>query len=174
MSPRLIDCDRAHVGAILDILNEAIEHSTAVYDYRARTPSAMQAWFEAKERAGHPVIGAVDAGGRLLGFGSFGPFRAWPAYKYTLEHSLYVHHDSRGQGIGTSLLSELVARATRADCHVLIGAIDAGNSASLALHRRLGFEQCAHIRHAGFKFNRWLDLLLLQRVLPTPALPADG
>jgi phosphinothricin acetyltransferase len=174
MSPRLVDCDRAHAGAILEILNEAIEQSTAVYDYRARTAATMQAWFEAKERAGHPVIGAVDASGRLLGFGSFGPFRAWPAYKYTLEHSLYVHHGCRGQGIGRLLLSELVTRAIHASGHVLIGAIDAGNSASIALHRRLGFEQCAHIRHAGFKFNRWLDLLLFQRLLPTPARPVDG
>ncbi|HEY1725818.1 MAG TPA: GNAT family N-acetyltransferase [Steroidobacteraceae bacterium] len=174
MSPQLIACDGARLGAILEILNEAIEHSTAVYDYRARTPSTMQAWFEAKQRAGYPVIGAVDAAGALLGFGSFGPFRAWPAYKYTLEHSLYVHPAWRGQGIGSLLLAELVARATQANYHVLIGAVDAGNGASIALHRRLGFEQCAHIRHAGFKFNRWLDLLLFQRLLQTPAQPVDG
>jgi L-amino acid N-acyltransferase len=171
---RIIACDRAHSGAVLAILNEAIENSTALYDYRVRTPAMMDAWYDAKEQAGHPIIGVVDAAGQLLGFGSYGPFRAWPAYKYSVEHSLYVERAHRGQGIGRLLLAELVAAATRQDYHMLIGGIDAQNTASIALHRRLGFEQCGHIRHAGFKFNRWLDLTLHQLLLKTPAHPVDG
>ena len=171
---RIIACERAHAGAVLAILNEAIENSTALYDYRLRTPAMMDAWYDAKEQAGHPIIGVVDAAGQLLGFGSYGPFRAWPAYKYSVEHSLYVERAHRGQGIGRLLLAELIAAATRQDYHMLIGGIDAQNAASIALHRRLGFEQCGHIRHAGFKFNRWLDLTLHQLLLKTPAHPVDG
>ena len=171
---RIIACERAHAGAVLAILNEAIENSTALYDYRLRTPAMMDAWYDAKEQAGHPIIGVVDAAGQLLGFGSYGPFRAWPAYKYSVEHSLYVERAHRGQGIGRLLLAELIAAATRQDYHMLIGGIDAQNTASIALHRRLGFEQCGHIRHAGFKFNRWLDLTLHQLLLKTPAHPVDG
>jgi L-amino acid N-acyltransferase len=171
---RIIACDRAHSGAVLAILNEAIENSTALYDYRLRTPAMMDAWYHAKEQARYPIIGVVDAAGQLLGFGSYGPFRAWPAYKYSVEHSLYVERAHRGQGIGRLLLAELIAAATRQDYHMLIGGIDAQNTASIALHRRLGFELCGHIRHAGFKFNRWLDLTLHQLLLKTPAHPVDG
>ena len=174
MSMRIISCDRSQSGAILAILNEAIENSTAVYDYRARTPAMMAAWFDAKERGAYPVIGVVDAADQLLGFGSYGPFRAWPAYKYTVEHSVYVERSHRGQGVGKLLLAELIAAATLQDLHMLIGGIDAHNAASIALHRRLGFEQCAQIRQAGFKFNRWLDLQFYQLLLKTPAHPVDG
>jgi L-amino acid N-acyltransferase len=171
---RIIACDRSRSGAVLAILNEAIENSTALYDYRARTPAMMDAWYDAKEKARYPVIGVIDDAEELLGFGSYGPFRAWPAYKYSVEHSLYVERAHRGQGIGRLLLAELIAAATRQDYHTLIGGIDAQNAASIALHRRLGFEQCGHIRHAGFKFNRWLDLTFHQLLLKTPAHPVDG
>lgn len=174
MSMRIIACGRPHAGAILAILNDAIENSAAVYDYRARTPDTMDAWFDAKEKARYPVIGAVDADDQLLGFASYGAFRAWPAYKYSVEHSLHVERAHRGRGIGKLLLAELIASAARQDYHMLIGGIDAQNAASIALHRRLGFQQCAHIRQAGFKFNRWLDLLFYQLLLKSPAHPVDG
>jgi phosphinothricin acetyltransferase len=171
---RIISCDHSLAAAILAIINEAIANSTALYDYNARTPAVMDAWFDAKRQAGYPVIGVVDDADELRGFGSYGSFRAWPAYKYSIEHSLYVERGHRGQGIGRMLLAELIACATRQDYHMLIGGIDADNAASIALHRRLGFEQCAHIRQAGFKFNRWLDLAFFQLLLKTPAHPSDG
>lgn len=174
MSMRIIQCDRSHAIDILAILNEAIANSTALYDYQARTPEMMTAWYDAKDKGGYPVIGVVDEAHRLLGFGSYGPFRAWPAYKYTVEHSLYVDRPHRGRGVGRLLLTELIAVARRQDYHTLIGGIDAQNAASIALHRRLGFEQCARVREAGFKFNRWLDLTFYQLLLDTPAHPADG
>lgn len=174
MSMRIIACNRSHAGAILAILNDVIENSAAVYDYRARTADTMEAWFDAKEKARYPVIGVVDTADQLLGFASYGAFRAWPAYKYSVEHSLHVERAHRGRGIGKLLLAELIANAARQDYHMLIGGIDAQNAASIALHRRLGFEQCAHIRQAGFKFNRWLDLLFYQLLLKTPEHPLDG
>jgi L-amino acid N-acyltransferase YncA len=164
----------AHAGAILDIFNDAIVNSTALYDYQPRKPESMTGWFQAKQALGAPVIGAVDDAGTLLGFTSYGTFRAWPAYKYTVEHSVYVHKDHRGQGIGEALLRRLVEEAGRRDVHVLVGVIDMANRSSIALHERLGFTHSGTIREAGFKFGRWLDVGFWQLTLATPARPVDG
>jgi len=172
---RLIDCTEAeHASAILEILNEAIANSTALYDYAPRPPQAMATWFAAKRAGGFPVIGAVDASGTLLGFASWGTFRAFPAYKYTVEHSVYVHHAHRGRGLGERLLREVVRRAREAQVHVLVGCIDAANGGSIHLHTRLGFVHAGTISQAGFKFGRWLDAAFYQLTLETPAEPVDG
>ena len=164
-----------HAGAILDIFNEAIVNSTALYDYAPRTPESMEAWFEAKRKGGFPVIGIEDGQGRLLGFGSYGGFRAYPAYKYTVEHSVYVHPGHRGRGLGLQLMNLLIAEARRrGDVHAIIGAIDAANEGSIALHRRLGFEHVGQMPQVGFKFGRWLDLAFYQLTLETPLNPVDG
>jgi L-amino acid N-acyltransferase len=170
----IIACGQDRAAEILAILNDAIENSTALYDYRPRAFSTMQAWLEAKERGQYPVIGIVSEQQRLLGFGTYGAFRNWPAYKYTIEHSLYIEREHRGQGLGRLLLVELIEAARRQSYHALIGGIDAQNAASIALHRRMGFQLCGTIRHAGFKFGRWLDLQFHQLLLDTPAHPADG
>ena len=163
----------AHAAAILDILNEAIANSTALYDYRPRPPESMVGWFKAKETGRFPVIGAVD-GEKLLGFASYGTFRAWPAYKYTVEHSVYVHREHRGKGIGAALLERLIDAAREQQYHVMVGGIDAANRASVVLHEKLGFFHAGTIRQAGYKFGRWLDLAFYQLLLETPERPADG
>ena len=172
---RLIDCNEAeHASAILDILNEAIVNSTALYDYVPRPAQAMSTWFAAKRAGGFPVVGAVDADGTLLGFASWGTFRAFPAYKYSVEHSVYVHHAHRGRGLGERLLREVIRRAREAQVHVLVGCVDASNGGSIALHTRLGFVHAGTIREVGFKFGRWLDAAFYQLNLETPANPVDG
>ncbi|AKM00750.1 GNAT family N-acetyltransferase [Burkholderia pyrrocinia] len=172
---RLIDCSEAeHAAAILEILNDAIVNSTALYDYQPRPPEAMVTWFATKRAGGFPVIGAVDASGTLLGFASWGTFRAFPAFKYTVEHSVYVHPDQRGRGLGELLLREVVRRAREAQVHVLVGCIDATNAGSIALHTKLGFVHSGTITEAGFKFGRWLDAAFYQLKLETPAQPVDG
>ncbi len=172
---QLITCTYAdHGKAILDIFNEAIANSTALYDYDPRTLASMVTWFEAKKLGGFPVIGMVDATDRLLGFASYGQFRAWPAYKYSIEHSVYVHKDHRGQGIGLALMQQLIAIATAQQYHTLIGGIDLTNTASIALHLKLGFKQAGTIEQAGFKFGRWLDLGFYQLLLATPDNPVGG
>jgi phosphinothricin acetyltransferase len=110
----------------------------------------------------------------LAGFASYGIFRAWPAYKYSVEHSVYVDARFRGQGIGRRLLEAVIASAREQDYHVLIGGIDATNRASIALHERMGFTHCGTIQQVGFKFGRWLDLAFYQLALPTPLQPTDG
>lgn len=170
----IVDCDRGRSGEILAILNDAIVNSTALYDYAPRPLSAMDTWFEVKERGNYPVIGAIDDSGRLLGFASYGQFRGWPAYKYSVEHSLYVAADLRGQGIGKALLGAILERARAQQYHNVIGGIDADNATSIALHERFGFERCGLVRHAGFKFGRWLDLAFYQKLLDTPVEPRDG
>lgn len=172
---RFVDCTLdEHGPAILEILNDAIVHSTALYDYRPRTADAMVGWFAAKAAGRFPVIGAIDDNGRLAGFASYGTFRAFPAYKYSVEHSVYVHRDHRGHGLGTTLMARLIDAARAQQVHVMIGGIDAANTVSIAMHERLGFVHAGTIRQAGFKFGRWLDLAFYQLTLPTPDHPVDG
>jgi phosphinothricin acetyltransferase len=171
----IIACEPArHSAAILAIFNDAIANSTALYDYKPRAAESMVGWFEAKERGNYPVIGVEDDHGELMGFASFGPFRAWPAYKYTVEHSVYVDGRFRGQGAGRALLGALILAAERQDYHVMVGGIDATNAVSIKLHESLGFKACGVVRHAGFKFGRWLDLAFYQLILRTPSAPVDG
>ncbi len=172
---QLVDCTFVdHAPAILEILNEVIATSTALYDYAPRSMANMRNWFDAKTAGGYPVIGLVDESGLLAGFASFGTFRAWPAYKYTVEHSIYLHHAQRGQGLGGALLRAVIDRARAQNYHTLIGGIDCTNAGSIALHERLGFVHAGTIQQAGFKFGRWLDLAFYQLILDTPSQPQDG
>jgi len=163
-----------HADAILGIFNEAILNSTALYDYKPRTSQSMVAWFDAKRAGGFPVIGVEDSDRTLLAFGSYGTFRTWPAYKYTVEHSVYVHEDHRGRGLGRVVMQELIAAARQNDLHAMMGGIDATNAGSIALHERLGFRHVGTLPQVGFKFGRWLDLAFYQLLLDTPAHPIDG
>jgi phosphinothricin acetyltransferase len=172
---RLVECSLSeHGSAILEILNDAIVSSTALYDYRPRDPGSMRGWFETKRAGEFPVWGALHDSGALLGFASYGSFRAWPAYKYTVEHSVYVARGQRGQGVGTALMQRLIRSAIEQQLHALIGGIDASNQESIAFHQKLGFVHAGTIKEAGFKFQRWLDLAFYQLILPTPHAPSDG
>jgi L-amino acid N-acyltransferase len=169
----IITCDRTWSPQILEILNEVIANSTALYDYYPRKQQTMTAWFDTKESASYPVIGVVE-GATLLGFASYSAFRAWPAYKYTIEHSVYVNAAHRRQGIGAVLLGALIEEARRQDYRNMIGGIDADNAPSIALHIKLGFVRCGLIKDAGFKFGRWLDLCFYQLLLDGPSQPMEG
>jgi L-amino acid N-acyltransferase len=169
----IISCDTNYSGQILDIFNEAILNSTALYDYQPRTLENMKSWFETKNKHHFPVIGITNEVGELLAFGSYGTFRAWPAYKYTVEHSLYVQKNHRGKGLGKIILSEIIKNATRQDYHCLVAGIDSTNQTSIALHESVGFEYSGTIKHAGYKFAKWLDLAFYQLILPTPLHPTE-
>ena len=172
---QIIQCSyERHAAAILDIFNDAILHSTALYDYQARTMDNMVSWFNNKEAGNYPVIGIESESGELMGFASYGSFRAYPANKYTLEHSVYVANAHRGKGIASLLMQRLIELAQEQNYHTLIGSIDASNQPSIALHEKLGFTHAGTIRHAGFKFGDWQDLAFYQLLLPTPFQPIDG
>ena len=172
---KIITADEpTHSDVILKIFNDAILTSTALYEYKPRTPETMRAWFDNKRKGAFPVIVALDDSNQLVGFGSYGTFRAFPGYKYTVEHSVYVDSRFRGRGVGRAILRELITLAQKNDYHVLIGVIDTTNAPSIALHENLGFTLCGHIRDDGFKFGRWLDVAFYQLILPTPARPIDG
>lgn len=154
--------------AILAIYNDAVLNTTAVYDEEPATLEARRAWFAAKLDAGHPVYVAHDGGpgeGEVLGWSSYGPFRPWPGYRHTVEHSVYVAPHARGRGVGKALLPPLLQHARARGMHVMVAGIDADNEASLRLHAALGFERVAHFRQVGRKFGRWLDLVFMQRLL---------
>jgi len=172
---KLVTCDpRRHSDAILAIFNEAIANSTALYDYKLRTPQDMVDWFDGKARKHYPVLGIENESGELMGFASYGKFRERPAYKYTVEHSVYVDVRFRGRGVGRKLLEAIIVEAEIQDYHVLVGGIDASNAVSIKLHESLGFTACGIVHQAGYKFGRWLDLAFYQLILKTPASPVDG
>ncbi len=173
-SYKIIHCTHErHANAILAILNEAIVSSTALYDYQPRTLESMDSWFKTKQAGTFPVLGVEDTDGELLGFGTYGAFRAFPAFKYTAEHSVYVHKAHRGRGLGLALMKALMRKAKDADLHSLIAVIDSSNLPSIAMHQKLGFQLAGTLPQVGFKFARWLDVVLYQMVFETPAHPEE-
>lgn len=164
MDVELREAIASDVPGILAIANDAILHSTANWDEHARWLPQQQDWFAAKQAGGWPVIVVIE-GNEVLGYGSYGPFRPWSGYRYSVEHSLYVRGDRRGEGLGKMLLGELIKRATAAGMRTMIAGIDGENTVSIELHRRFGFEVVGRLEQSGYKFGRWLDLVLMQRVL---------
>ncbi len=156
---------RHDLPEILAIYNEVIRNSTAVYTEEELSRERGELWFDAKLAGGYPLMVARDPSG-VTGFGSFGEFRAWPCYRHSVEHSVHVRSDRRGQGIGRQLVIELMGRAAAMRKHVMIAGIDADNAASIHLHQSLGFINVGHFHEVGFKFGRWLDLVFLQCRLP--------
>ncbi|MFT4845038.1 MAG: phosphinothricin acetyltransferase [Cellvibrionaceae bacterium] len=164
----------SHAQEVLDILNQAIVSSTALYDYKPRKIETMVGWFKQKDIGGFPVIGVTNDAGQLMGFATYGTFRAWPAYKYSVEHSVYIHIDHRGKGLGRLLMQQLIISARRQQYHTMIGGIDISNIASISLHEKLGFTHAGTIKQAAYKFDRWLDLGFYQLLLDSPKNPIDG
>ncbi len=149
---------------ILAIYNDVIATSTAIYREAPATLDDRRGWWQSRVAQGYPVLVAVDASG-VVGFASFGDFRAWPCYRFTVEHSVHVRQDRRGSGVGAALMTSLIPLGAALGKHVMIAGVDAENLPSLHFHERLGFMRVAHFREVGFKFGRWLDLVFLQRSL---------
>jgi L-amino acid N-acyltransferase len=159
------DAIHADLPGILGIYNEIIATSTAIYALEPVTLEDRAAWLEARQARQFPVLVAMEAD-EVLGFASYGDWRgAWAGYKFTVEHSLHIHAAHRGTGVGRQLMLRLIDAACAAGKHVMIGGIDADNVASIKFHERLGFAPVAHFRQVGFKFNRWLDLVFMQRLI---------
>jgi L-amino acid N-acyltransferase YncA len=158
---------------ILEIYNDAILNTTAVYTYNVQTLEDRKLWFNKKNEDQFPIL-VFEENNRVIGYASFGPFRAWPAYKYTIEHSVYVHNDYWNHGVGTALVKEIIKIADERKFATLVGGIDSFNKSSLKMHQKLGFEYSGTIQKAGFKFGKWLDLVFYQLNLSGPKNPVDG
>jgi L-amino acid N-acyltransferase len=157
------DAREDDLPGILALYNHVIANTTAVYTETPAPLADRAAWLAARRTGGFPVLVADDGG--VTGFASFGDFRPWPGYAGTVEHSVHVREDARGRGIGGALVRRLIDEARARHKHAIIGGIDAGNAASIALHRRLGFVEAGCLREVAEKFGRWLDLLFMQKML---------
>lgn len=164
------DAQEGDLPGILEIHNEVIRTSSAVYTEQETTLGNRREWLAQRISQGFPVLVAADpADGSVLGYSTFGDFRPWPGYRHTVEHSVYVRADARGRGVDGALVEPLFERAAALRKHVMVAGIDAANPASIRLHERLGFERAGTLREVGTKFGRWLDLVFMQRFLDLPA-----
>jgi L-amino acid N-acyltransferase YncA len=160
------DATPADLPAIVDILNVAVA-TTTVYSERPYTLADREVWLAARRDRGFPVL-VAEADGVFAGFGTYGDFRdsiALPGYRTTVEHSVYVSDGARGTGVGRALVEALLDRARAAGVHVMVGAIDAENEASIAFHARLGFVEVGRMPEIATKWDRWLTLVLVQRIV---------
>jgi phosphinothricin acetyltransferase len=149
---------------ILDIINYNILNSTALYDYKTRSFAEQKVLLEEKIKKGFPVI-VAEHDGILVGFGMYSEFRFREAYKFTVEHSVYVSPNKIGKGIGKLLLTELIELAKAQGLHTMIGVIDSENKNSISFHQQFGFKTVGIIKESGYKFDRWLDSVFMQLLL---------
>lgn len=166
------DAIDADAPAIAAIYNDAVVNTTAIWNEVQVDAANRAGWMTDRRRLGYPVLVAVDDDGTVVGYASFGDWRAFDGYRHTVEHSVYVRADRRGGGIGKALMQALIGRARDIGKHVMVAAIEAGNKGSIALHEALGFQRTGLMPQVGMKFGRWLDLAFLQLILddrPTPA-----
>ena len=174
MEYKVVPCTyEKHAHSILETFNDAIENSTVIYEYQKLSLTSMVEWFDTKKANGYPIIGLESVDGQLLGFASYSAFKIRPAYKYSIEHSIYVHKDFRGHGLSHILLELIINAAKENNYHALIGGIDADNQASIALHEKHGFKHVGTLPEVGYKFGRWLNLAYYQLILPTPKKPSE-
>jgi phosphinothricin acetyltransferase len=155
------DAVEEDIDEIAAIYNEVLTHTTAIYNDRPVTREDRLTWWQARIGQGYPVVVATD-GRRIAGFASFSDFRPWPGYRFTVEGTVHIHADTRGQGVGTELLKTIIERARALGKHTMIAGVDSENAASLRFLERFGFERAGHLREVGFKFDRFLDLVFLQ------------
>ncbi|HEY8462777.1 MAG TPA: GNAT family N-acetyltransferase [Bacillota bacterium] len=157
---------------ILEIYNEAIINTTVVYDYKPHSIEAMTSWYEKKVSEGFPIL-VFEENNAVVGFATFGPFRARAAYKYTIEHSVYVQKSHRRKHIGTALLKELIKIANAKGYETMVAGIDTSNDGSRIMHEKLGFSYSGTLRRVGYKFGKWLDLIFYQYQLQGPEVPIE-
>ena len=152
------------VEAILAIVNYNILNSTSLYDYTPRTIEQQSNLLKEKVAKNFPVL-VAERKGEVIGFGMYGEFRYREAYQFTVEHSVYVSKKYKGKGVGGKLLKRLIAHAKTQKLHTMIGVIDAENKGSIQFHEKYGFKKVGVIKESGYKFDRWLDSVFMQRIL---------
>ena len=164
---RIRRANRDDCAAILEIYNHAVLHTTASYDYEPRTLDQRLDWFDAHQRDDLAIFVAEASTGEVVGWSALNKYHDRVGFRFTAENSIYVAETWRGRGLGGRLLEPLIRAAEARGLHVIIAAIDAENTTSVRLHARFGFEKAGHFRQVGFKFGRWLDVVYMQRLIPT-------
>jgi phosphinothricin acetyltransferase len=164
------DATLEDAGDVLAIYNYAAINTTAVWTDGPVDLASRRDWILARQEAGFPVLVAMK-GSRVVGFASFGDFRPWPGYRHTVENSVYVDERHHRAGIGRSLMIALIDRATLLNKHIMVAAIEASNSGSIALHASFGFVEVGRMPEVGCKFGRWLDMVFMQKRLATDVRP---
>jgi len=159
---------REDCPGILEIYNDAVLTTTATYDYEPRTLEQRQSWFDEHQRIDFPIFVAVNGIQRIVGWSALNRYHDRMGYRFTTENSIYIAADFRGQGIGKKLLAPLIDSAKRLGLRAIIAAIDGENEASVRLHAGFGFESVGHFKKVGYKFNRWLDVVYMELLLPEP------
>jgi L-amino acid N-acyltransferase YncA len=170
-SPPVRAAVEADLPAITHLFNVLIPTTATAWRDHLADEEEMADWWATQQAAGHPVVVAVADDGAVVGYATWTGFRGgdrFPGYARTVEHTIHVAEDQHGRGVGRALLDALVAEAGRRDVHVLVGAIDSENEGSLAFHRALGFTEVGRMPEVGHKFGRWLDLVLVQRIVDPP------
>ncbi len=158
------DATEADLPEIRAIYNAAVADTTAIWNETLVDLDNRRQWWSARRAAGFPVL-VAEIDGHVAGYGSFGDFRAFDGYRHTVEHSVYVAEAFRRRGAARALLVALEARARALGKHAIVAGIEAGNAASVALHRDLGFDVAGTLPQVGRKFDRWLDLLFMVKLL---------
>ena len=165
------DAGPEHIEGITAIYNDAVAHTTAIWNDETVDHANRTAWLADRRKAGYPVLVAVDEQDVVLGYASFGDWRAFDGYRHTVEHSVYVRGDQRGKGLGRLLMQALIVRAQSIGKHVMVAGIEANNADSIRLHEKLGFEQVGLLKEVGMKFGTWLDLAFMQLKLDNRPSP---
>lgn len=155
----------ADLSGISEIYNEAVLNTTASYDYEPRSLEHRVAWLDDHLASNFPVFVAVNEVCRVVGWSSLSRFHDRVGYRFTAENSVYVAADQRGKGIGTLLMPPLIDGARERGLHAIVALIDAKNESSIRLHARFGFERVGLLKQVGFKFNRWLDVAYMERLV---------
>lgn len=157
----------ADLPEILALYNDMVLHSTTVYNETPQTLEMRHQWLADKQAGNWPVLVAT-LNNQFAGFATYGPWRAWQGYRFTAEHSVYIQPAFQAQGVGGMLMHELMHRARKAGLHVLIAGVDASNESSIRFHEKLGFKTIGVFPEVGYKFNRWLNLCMMQLILSSP------
>lgn len=155
------DAAAADLPAILDIYNDAVANTTAIWNETLVDLDNRKAWHQARLERGFPVL-VAEVDGRIAGYASYGDWRAFEGFRHTVEHSVYVEKDHRGAGIGKVLMQALIERARAGGIHVMVACIESGNAGSIRLHQSLGFREAGRFSEVGIKFGRWLDLTCME------------
>lgn len=159
------DANDADIAGITAIYNDAVVNTAAIWNETQVDVDNRRQWLLDRQKMGYPVLVAINDHGEVVGYASFGDWRAFDGYRHTVEHSVYVRNDQHRSGIGKALMVELIERARAIGKHAMVAGIEAGNAASIKLHEKLGFQQVGLLPEVGTKFGRWLDLAFLQLLL---------